>query len=376
MVDGRILAGPSPGVLGDRGRRLKGNAMTNIGLKHGRLLTDIWYGDELETPCDRLDDKLDQYIANKRLKTFVLNSKLLHGLALFLIGREYDLILTKINRRSGFALPVLLALTGSRKLVLLEFIFGEKQPPFFLRPFAALSNWLFGACVRGAMIKGQVLTPQEKDNYSKLFAIPPDRLDYIPWPLNNGLITPRVDRTADEAQFVMASGRADCDWETIFAAAKGARWPLVVVCSRSDLERVNALNPDGRAKILSEIPLEEHGRLVGETSVYALCLREGYRSAGQIRLGNCNEAGTPVVATRVMGLESYIVENVNALSVPAGDSNALRTAIDSLMNSPEARVRLAKSALQHSLLSTRKDYMEKIDHLIAECFAEVQSGGG
>jgi hypothetical protein len=39
-------------------------------------------------------------------------------------------------------------------------------------------------------------------------------------------------------RIVLCSGRANCDWETLLAAAQGQHWPLVVVCSADDLLRI------------------------------------------------------------------------------------------------------------------------------------------
>ena len=134
---------------------------------------------------------------------------------------------------------------------------------------------------------------------------------------------------------------------------------------------MTGLNGGGRARILCEISLEEHGELVREAAVYAMSLKEGARSAGQVRLGNCNEAGTPAVITWVRGLEGYLLDGVNAIAVPQGDFAAMRSAIDGLMSSPEKRRALAATALEDSYRSTRADFFAEFRRVLgALCSGE------
>jgi glycosyltransferase involved in cell wall biosynthesis len=152
---------------------------------------------------------------------------------------------------------------------------------------------------------------------------------------------------------VLASGRTACDWPTLFNAARGATWPLTIVCSAEERRTVDVLNRDGRATVLSEITPEEHRRLLASAEVYALALRERRASSGQVRLARAIEAGVPVVATRVQGLDGYLDAGTTALAVPVGDAAALRTAIDRLLDDAplrDALRRKARAAVQHHTL--------------------------
>jgi glycosyltransferase involved in cell wall biosynthesis len=165
------------------------------------------------------------------------------------------------------------------------------------------------------------------------------------------MVTPRL---------VLSSGRAACDWATLLSAARSATWPLTIVCSAEDRRGVDALNHDGRAHVLSEISHEEHAALLASAEVYALVLREQRASSGQVRLARAIEAGVPVVATLVQGLEGYVEGGVTALAVPAGDTASLRAAIDRLVDDPAARAELRHTA--HLAMRSRslEAYVEQI----------------
>jgi glycosyltransferase involved in cell wall biosynthesis len=155
------------------------------------------------------------------------------------------------------------------------------------------------------------------------------------------LALPRPDREGD---YVFSSGRASCDWPTLFAAARDQGWRLVVVCSRSDLALVQSLDEGVGARILSEISKDEHDRLLAGAAVCVVSLREDHKSSGQVRLGAAIELDVPVVASEVEGLKGYLRHGVNALAFPAGDSVSLRNQVARLLADAEARRALTASA--------------------------------
>jgi hypothetical protein len=82
--------------------------------------------------------------------------------------------------------------------------------------------------LRRCLVYGQSLTRWEVDRNAAAFGLERDRLCFIPWLASDaayGANAPH-DRIG-----VLASGRAACDWETVFGAASDAPWPLTVVCS-------------------------------------------------------------------------------------------------------------------------------------------------
>lgn len=330
-------------------------------------LSDLWYAAEMPDSCVSLDALLADL---PLLRKLCGASGLARALAMFSLGRRFPVVMTKFHPVTGMALPLLEAMAGRRRLVFLEFITPIERGGRFGHALTALYTLYLGGIVapilRRCLKSAQVMTVWEGDRYAATYGIPRDRFRFIPWSLNQGEWAPRDIERDDAPAMVLSSGRAACDWDTLFAAARGAAWPLTVVCGADERARVDRLNADGRANVLSEVSLAEHAEHIRRATVYVLCLHDIAASSGQIRLGNCNEIGTPVVASRVRGLAPYIVEGVNAETVPAGDAGALRRTVDRLLASPDARRGLARRARAHSLSFTRADQLELIAALATE----------
>jgi hypothetical protein len=231
----------------------------------------------------------------------------------------------------------------------------------------------WGPGLRKTLVKAQVLTLKERELYANVFKVPVERFTFIPWPLHynkerqlNEFILSNPFHTADEQnpQYVMVSGRANVDWETVFNAFKKSSWNLLAVCSARHLNRVNQLNEGKKAKVLIDISQEEHAFYVKNSTVYALCLEESDVSVGQVRLMNTIEHGVPVVVTKVAGLEGYAIDGVNSLIIPPNDADALKFAIDKLINNHLLREQLVSGAQNFQEGSTFEVYIEKIKNLI------------
>ena len=158
----------------------------------------------------------------------------------------------------------------------------------------------------------------------------------------------------------MASGRAACDWSTLFAAARHARWRLMVVCSQVDRPLVERLNRDCTATVMTEVSPEEHARLLSTAGVYALVLHEQNASTGHVRLARAIEAGIPVVASNVRGLDGYLEDGITAVAVPPGDAAALRKAIDRLLDDRQAYRSLRARAYEAMRSRSLEDYVARI----------------
>lgn len=262
----------------------------------------------------------------------------------------------------AFLLLEALSRPRSRRVTLVEFLRGPSRGrlgPLKEAVHEALYRWLLPRTVASA----QVMTQWERQHYAAKYRTGEHLFRFVAFPMMIGA-APLGPSTARPPAYVLASGRAACDWATLFAAAAQARWPLVVVCSRQDLPLVNALNRDGRAVVHSEIDAQHHAQLLRECTVYALVLREQQASSGQVRLARAIEAGVPVVATAVLGLEGYLVDGVTGVSVGPGGAAALRAAVDRLIEDEALRRALRQRA--HDAMAARSlpSYVADIKALI------------
>jgi hypothetical protein len=279
----------------------------------------------------------------------------LRGLALFAASVRADAIAVVRTGPGWRALLLLRALLGRRrKLVALQFIVHPDRGRMRDRIWDRADVW----AVRRALRAGLVLTADEQRACVARYRLPPDRFPLVRWP-SRLEAAPELPPPRDEG-FVLSSGRAFCDWPTVFAAARGAAWLLTVVCSREDLAEVERLNADGRATVLSEIAAHEHAALLARASVLVVAMREQKVSQGHVRLMDAAGAGVPVVITEARALREYLVPGETALVVPAGDADGLRAAVDRLMADRGERERVRRTAFEHSQRWTGEEYLAAV----------------
>jgi glycosyltransferase involved in cell wall biosynthesis len=332
----------------------------------GDTIVDAWYADALRPfGAQGLSERLSQ-----RFPAFWVRLagrvSAVRAVLWFLDTRGADRVVCPFSARGLIGFLLLHRLFSARppRLFLVEFLRGE--PVGTLASVKeALHVALFAALLPRMLAGAQVMTRWEADAYAAKYRLPRALFRFIAFPmvrqprndLPERLVTPRQ---------VLSSGRAACDWATLLSAARGATWPLTIVCSAEDRPEVEALNHDGRARVLSEISHEEHAALLASAEVYALVLREQRASSGQVRLARAIEAGVPVVATLVQGLEGYVEGAVTALAVPVGDTASLRRAIDRLVDSADLRDELRRTA--HAAMRSRSldAYVEQIRAFVFE----------
>ena len=287
----------------------------------------------------------------------------LRGLLLFLASARHDVV-AMIHHDPGWRTLLLLrgCLGRRRKLVVFHLIARDVRPGgagrLIDRVWARLEPRLGARAVRAA----QVLTEWERERYAEQLRLPLARIRYIPFPWRS-VRTEQLPPAAAEP-LVVSIGRALCDWPTLFEAARGADWPLVVACARDDLPAVTALNADGRATVLCDIEQREAEELLRRATLSVISMREARRSQGHARLRDAVDAGVPVVASDTMSLRDYALDGQTALLVPPGDPERLRAAIDRLMEDPDLRERLGRGACERSQRWVAGDYLEAIEAFV------------
>jgi glycosyltransferase involved in cell wall biosynthesis len=239
-----------------------------------------------------------------------------------------------------------------RKLVALHFI--EPRPVRGLRGRA--DRW----ATRRALLVGQVLTDAERVAYARRYDLPKERFAQVGFARRSAPALPPSPANG----IVLAAGRAECDWPTLFAAARGAGWPLVVVCSTADLPEVERRNADGVATVHCELGREETRALLRDAAVAVIAMHDSGASQGHVRLMEAVDAGATVVATNVAALRGYVVDGETGLMVPEGDAAALRTAVDRLLADPALRERLRKAAFERAGAWTWADYLAAVERLV------------
>jgi hypothetical protein len=331
-----------------------------------RAVASSWYARMLGGGLDDADELIAARLPHVAARA-AIRVRVLRGAAMWWLSRaEGALVLTR-GEAGALSALVLAAWVGRRRVVLLELIPPPRARSAWRR--ALRSAWwraLERPAVRRAMIAGQVLTEREREASARLYGIPATRLQYLPWAWCRDSAEPAP--TGDR-EGVLASGRAGCDWPTLFSAAAGRDWPLTIVCGRRDLAAVNALNSDGRARVLLEAPRDEYDRLLRGASVFAMPLEDRPGSAGQVRLMTATQARTPTVATAVPALDGYALDGRTALLVPPGDSVALRVAIEQLLADSPGATRLAEAAFDRARSWPYARYFDAVGELIEDALS-------
>lgn len=316
------------------------------------MIASDWYAANAGPPWRAISDAVgDGVLARTRLGRGLLihrAARRAHGAALIR------------NERGALTALWLAALTRRGPVVLLEMIPNRPPRAGWKRALAGLWFRLSERpAVRHGMRAGQAMSASETESLAALYGLPPSRFPHVPWALcrtGEAEFPPAAERSG-----VLASGRAACDWETLFAAAR-PEWRLTVVCGASERARVEELNAaaGAGARILSEIAREEHDELMRSAAVYAMALTEDRLSSGQVRLQTATELGAPVVVSRISTLADYLVDGETAVTVPAGDPAELRAAVDALLTDPQRRDRLAAAALDRARGRTYPDYFRAV----------------
>jgi hypothetical protein len=274
----------------------------------------------------------------------------LRGLVLGLLSVRADRVFLIRHDPGWRALLAFRAVFGvRRKLVALHFI----EP----RPVAGWRGRLDRWATRRALCAGQALTAAESGALARRYGLPAERFPHVPFALRRETGTP----PAGERDLVIAAGRAGCDWPTLFAAAHGSDWPLVVVCGAHDADEVRRL---GDADVRVDLPGAEVRELLRRAAVSVIAMRDTGAAQGHVRLADAVDAGAAIVVSDVAAVREYVDPGVTALVVAPGDAAALREAVERVLGDAALRARLAEAALAHAARRTWADYLEAVAALV------------
>jgi len=221
------------GVIGKR---------SDVGMP-SRVLADGWYSWVIPSFCP-LTDITERW--PRCVQEWLGRLGPLRALILFLASARYDVLAVIRGDRGWRSLLLMRALLGRRrKLVVLHFIdhpvraggIGNRVD----RAWRPIDRW----ATRRAVLRAQVLSSWEREQYAEAFGVESERFCFIPFAWRMRAHGASLPTSSSEG--VIAAGRAFCDWPTLFEAASSRPWPLLVVCAEHDRALVERLNEDRRA---------------------------------------------------------------------------------------------------------------------------------
>ena len=295
------------------------------------------------------------------------------GLALGLLARRGERIAVIRRERGSLAALLVCGLPPARpRLFVLELLRRPTPGRATLRlAYAVWVALVERPALRRGMRAGQVMTEWERREYAAALGLAPERLALVPWAWREG--GDREPAAVEPgSRAVLSSGRAACDWKTLFAAAAGRDWDLTAICSRADADRVRALAEASGATVEVEVEWDRHDRALRAAAVDVIALADRGPSAGQVRLMAAVEAGVPAVISAVRALDGYAVAGETAELVPPRDPRALGDRVDALLADPARRLRLRDAARARADAWTYREYFDRLRELIG---AEVGAAG-
>jgi D-inositol-3-phosphate glycosyltransferase len=215
-------------------------------------------------------------------------------------------------------------------------------------------------------------SPTDKQDIVRHYAIPPQKISVISPGLDLGLFHP-LDRAdakqllgLDGKHVLLFVGRMDRikGVDTLLRAAGelagsdprlclrvlivgGDRQVRVVDDASRELVRLRALVRDlGLGRIVKFVGPKEQAELPLYYAAADVCVVPSYAESFGMVAVEAMACGTPVVASRVGGLRSTIVDGVTGFLVPSGRPEAFAARIRQLLGSPELRAELGRAAVQ------------------------------
>jgi len=333
------------------------------------IVVDSWYANYLEYRGISFRYWLEQRPWYSLLRPVISRIGFIRGILLFLCARQSTGSVVACDIPGFWTFLVLRAIFGSPGgCFVLEFI--RRRPlgfihrflyPFWFKIFAAPS-------VRKAVSKAQVMTNWEREHYAKMFNTEEDRFVHIPFPMIRSA-SPRHPINREYDNYIMSSGRNSCDWDTLIQAVRDIpQYPITIVHSKKDARNFKNITLPSNIKLLCDIPLEEHDRLLKKAACFVITLIDTVGSSGHVRLSHAIHLGVPVIVTSASGIEEYLRDGETGIVVPPGAPLALREAIHRLMKDPQLQESLAKNAIRYHQRWTRQKYFDCLsDNVKSAC---------
>ena len=209
-----------------------------------------------------------------------------------------------------------------------------------------------------------VSSSSEAEEYAQRLGIAQDRIRFLPFHTN--VVNPMM--IPEHKGYFFSAGRSGRDFQTLIRAVEGTNIPLVIV---SDQYHAKGLKVPDYVNILINIPYQEYVVWLKNCRFVVVPLKKWKRSAGQVVLLEGMGYGKPVIATEGTGTIDYVQHGYNGITVPPGDPDALRDAIEEIASDAELSRRIARNGLEtvkkyHTFELYVDEILKKATEMIAQ----------
>ena len=187
-----------------------------------------------------------------------------------------------------------------------------------------------------------VHTRREIQIYSDWFSIPEDRFEFFPMQRGKVEIT-ETENTEDP--FLLSMGSALRDYKTLLEAIKILKIKTKIVAAPRALEGLEI--PDN-VEVISGITLDDCRILSQQARMNVIPMVDRELPAGIVTIIEAMRIGRPIIVTKCLGSEDYIIDNETGLFVEPYSVESMVEAISSLWDDAGKRDRISKAAAIYS----------------------------
>ena len=258
--------------------------------------------------------------------------------------QDYDLIVTW-EANTALPLAFMRSLTGRRTppLVVLNFVL-KGQPVLDLLPLVRFAM--------RSVDRITCLSLREIEYYSQVLSYPVGNCQKLQGPFRDffadshryqfGGSNPIQGMTP----YIFSAGRSHRDYQTLVEAVRDI--PIRVIINARQFN-VKGIQPPANVTINPFLPFGEYLDMLEKASFVVAPLLTARHASGETFIIQAMTTRKAVIASQTYSTAEIIENGVNGLLVPPGDPQALRAAIQQLIQDPGLAYRLGQTARQHYL---------------------------
>lgn len=285
-------------------------------------------------------------------------SYVLTGLSAFFKIRDYDLVYAW-HAVMGLVVAFLCRLLHVKrpKIVIAQLII-PKRP-------ATLNQYLRETFIRYALKRVEtviVYSTIEAEKFAERYGNGFTTFTFLPLgiELSN-------HRPASDEHYIFSGGRSNRDYATLVKAVNGLNFKVKIAAQRFN---VSELTLPENVETYFDVYGENFNRLLAGATIVVIPLERADESSGQLVLLNAMAFGKPIIITKSRGVEDYIRDGQNVITIPRQNTFALRTELDGLLNSAEERRRLGTRAKESVKSFTLAKQAERVAALLDQSIEE------
>ena len=203
--------------------------------------------------------------------------------------------------------------------------------------------------------------------FAEYYRVDPSKFVFIPF--FNTLHPHRYTYAEIPGSYVFSGGNSDRDYASLIEAMRSLDAQCFIASGPAVLKGIDL--PTNVYRV--EANPWQFRQLLKSAAIVVVALKGGLlRSAGQQTFLNAMRLGKPVIVTDPDGARDYIQNGETGLTVPPGDPQALRKALEMLLHDPATYSRIAANAQAASADLTIENISVQICAIADELVATVR----